>query len=446
MKRFFFWNRSSATSGEEAAANDPQASGLLTGDPLQDEHFVRILLDSIADVTSNMDLDGVLQAIVAKSLEVTHADRAIVFLGSVPEELEIKVARNSDGAELGKDLQYSRTVVRRCIETGQAERSVVQSDREALELGQSVFDLKLRAVMCAPLLSKTKILGAIYVDSRAARREFSSRDLALFGALTAQLAIAVDNARLYADSIEKVRLQKDVEIARRIQHHLLPAIPSGLPGLEVALRYDACEHASGDTYDFMTVGDSRLAVVIGDVTGHGVGAALLTHSAQSALRSYLELIDDLGEVVTRLNRRLVASVETGNFMSLLVVLVDTGKRTLHYVNAGHPELVVARADGWQSLEKTGMVLGVVEDAKYAVRGPVPLSGDDLIFLRTDGVEETHNAEREIFGEDRLRQVILGARGMSADQALSRVESALAQHMGGQAQEDDITMIAIRVLP
>ena len=443
MKRFFFWNRSD-TAPTQPADQHPDESGLLTGDQGQDEHFIRTLLDSIADVSSDMDLDRVLQRIVDKSLEVTSAERAVMFLGSSSDDLAVSVARDSSGEELGKDLQYSRTVVRRSVEEKQPVRSVVQSDREALELGQSVFDLKLRAVMCAPLLGKEAILGAIYVDSRAARREFSSRDLALFGALTAQLSIAVDNARLYADSIEKVRLEKDLEIAQKIQQHLLPPIPDGVPGLGIALRYQACDEASGDTYDFMRKGDDKLVIVVGDVTGHGIGAALLTHSAQAGLRSYLELIDDLSEVVTRLNNRLVAGVETGNFMSLLLAIVDAKERTLHFVNAGHAELLVVREDGVEEHGKTGMVLGVVGDSEYSVTGPVSLRPGDLIFVRTDGVDETRNPEHEVFGEQRIKDVLTGARDRSADEAMAVLERALVEHANGHPQEDDVTMIAIKV--
>jgi serine phosphatase RsbU (regulator of sigma subunit) len=445
MRRFFFWNRSGGSSDRATSPPATPASGLLTGDADQDLHFVQILLDSIADVSSDMELAAVLEGIVAKSLEVTQAERAIVFLGEAFDDLRVNLARDRDGSDLGRELQYSRSVVRRSIEQGQPVRSVVQSDREALELAQSVFDLKLRAVMCAPLLAKERLLGAIYVDSRAARREFSARDLALFGALTAQLAIAVDNARLYADSLEKVKLQKDVEITRRIQQHLLPPAPAELPGYDVALRYIACEAASGDTYDFVPVGDGKLAVLIGDVTGHGIGAALLTHTAQAAIRSYLELLDDPSEVVHRLNNRLVAGVETGNFMSLVLAVVDAAAGTLHYVNAGHPELLVVRDSGVEARGKTGMVLGVVAGTPYPVEGPIPLSEGDLLFLRTDGVDEVMSPSREPFGEARLEALLSASRGMPAEAVLARVEQALREHRGGQPPSDDVTMVAIRVM-
>jgi serine phosphatase RsbU (regulator of sigma subunit) len=446
MKRFFSWKRGAETPkpAAPAAGADAVESGLLTGDPKEDARSLEVLLETIAAVTSSIDLDGVLRGIVEQSLQVTRAERAFVFLGELVDGLQVRMALDKDGNSLVGDTQYSRSVVRRCFEERQAVRSVVQSDDEARELGQSVYDLKLRAVMCAPMMARNRMVGAIYVDSRAMRREFSARDLALFDAISSQLAVAVENARLHADSLEKVRLQKDVEIARRIQHHLLPAVPAGLPGLDLALRYVAAEAASGDTYDFVPLRDGRLAIMVGDVTGHGVGAALLTHTAQAAMRSYLELIDDPSEVVTRLNHRLVAGVEAGNFMSLLLAVVDPQRRTLTYVNAGHPALLLVRPSGVTAMEKTGMVLGVVGDQKYAVSRAVALERGDLLFLHTDGVDEAMSPTREVFGDARLHALLQRLAGVPAERVLTEVELALREHAAGQPPVDDFTMIAARL--
>ena len=421
-----------------------EPSTILTGDATEDSRSLQILLDTIAAVTANIDLDSVLRDIVDRSLQVTRAERAILLLGDAPDNLTVRVTQDKEGRALTGDLQWSKSLVRRCLEEGLAVRSVVQSDQEALELGQSVYDLKLRAVMCAPMRARNRTVGVIYVDSRAVRREFSARDLALFGAISAQLAISVENARLHADSLDKVRLQKDVEIARRIQQHLLPPVPKDVEGLQVALRYVAAEQASGDTYDMVPLRDGRFAVMIGDVTGHGVGAALLTHAVQAAMRSYLELIDDLATVITRINQRLVVGVETGNFMSLLLAVVDPRQQTLQYVNAGHPGLVLCRANGVTVLEKTGMVLGVVGDQVYHASEPIPIAAGDLLFLHTDGVDEAMSKARAVFGAERMQKVLSQARSGSPERVLEAMDEALRQHVGDGAFEDDYTMIAVKL--
>ncbi len=422
------------------------ASTILTGDAMQDSRSLEILLDTIAAVTANIDLDSVLRDIVDRSLQVTNAERAILLLGDDPDHLTVRIAQDKERQTLSGELQWSRSLVRRCLEEHVAVRSVVQSDQEALELGRSVYDLKLRAVMCAPMRSKGRTVGVIYVDSRAVRREFSARDLALFGAISAQLAISVENARLHADSLEKVKLQKDVEIARRIQQHLLPTVPRDWGGFEIGIRYEAAEQASGDTYDCVEMPDGRYAIMIGDVTGHGIGAALLTHAVQAALRSYLELIDDAATVITKVNQRLVDSVETGNFMSLLLIILDPKKGTLEYVNAGHPGLVVCQQNGIQVLEKTGMVLGVVGDQVYEASPTVKLEPGDVLFLHTDGVDEAMSPDRAVFGVERLQQLVGKQRrtGAAANDILVEVERQIRNHVGSDLLEDDFTMIAVKL--
>jgi serine phosphatase RsbU (regulator of sigma subunit) len=422
------------------------ASTILTGDAMQDSRSLEILLDTIAAVTANIDLDSVLRDIVDRSLQVTNAERAILLLGDDPDHLTVRIAQDKERQTLSGELQWSRSLVRRCLEEHVAVRSVVQSDQEALELGRSVYDLKLRAVMCAPMRSKGRTVGVIYVDSRAVRREFSARDLALFGAISAQLAISVENARLHADSLEKVKLQKDVEIARRIQQHLLPTVPRDWGGFEIGIRYEAAEQASGDTYDCVEMPDGRYAIMIGDVTGHGIGAALLTHAVQAALRSYLELIDDAATVITKVNQRLVDSVETGNFMSLLLIILDPKKGTLEYVNAGHPGLVVCQQNGIQVLEKTGMVLGVVGDQVYEASPTVKLEPGDVLFLHTDGVDEAMSPDRAVFGVERLQQLVGQQRrtGAAANDILVEVERQIRDHVGSDLLEDDFTMIAVKL--
>tara|TARA_R110002072_G_scaffold46591_2_gene128911 strand:- start:97814 stop:99163 length:1350 start_codon:yes stop_codon:yes gene_type:complete len=438
---------STRPSGGQRPDHDAMsASTILTGDATQDSHSLEILLDTIAAVTANIDLDTVLRDIVSRSLQVTNAERAILLLGDHPDRLTVRIAQDKDGETLTGELQWSRSLVRRCLEEQVAVRSVVQSDQEALEIGRSVYDLKLRAVMCAPMRSKDRTVGVIYVDSRAVRREFSARDLALFGAISAQLAISVENARLHADSLEKVKLQKDVEIARRIQQHLLPTVPRDWGGFEIGIRYEAAEQASGDTYDCVEMPGGRYAIMMGDVTGHGVGAALLTHAVQAALRSYLELIDDAATVITKVNQRLVDSVETGNFMSLLLIILDPKEGTLEYVNAGHPGLVVCQKDGIQVLEKTGMVLGVVGEQVYEASPTVHLEPGDVLFMHTDGVDEAMSPDRTVFGVERLQQLVGEQRrtNASANEILVEVERQIRDHVGSDLLEDDFTMIAVKL--
>jgi sigma-B regulation protein RsbU (phosphoserine phosphatase) len=183
---------------------------------------------------------------------------------------------------------------------------------------------------------------------------------------------------------------------------------------------------------------------MGDVTGHGVGAALITHTAQASLRSYLELIADPAEVMKRLNNRLVASIETGTFMSLFLGVLDTAAKTLTYVNAGHPGAWIVREDGTTELAKTAMALGLLDGQEFTATGPLELRDGDLLFLCTDGVLETRNPEGVFFGTERLAQRLLECRGGSAQQVLEAVLKSGNDFRAGHTVEDDRTMLAVRV--
>lgn len=448
MKWNWPWRRD-GSDGQQASGPRPEpraeeTSTILTGDTTEDAHSLQILLDTIAAVTANIDLDTVLSDIVDRSLEVTSAERALLLLGDSPDSLVVRVARDRDGNALEGDLQWSRKIVGLCLQKGSTQRAVLGSDQEALTFSQSMYDMRLRAVMCAPMRARNRTVGVIYVDSRAKRREFSVRDQALFHAISAQLAISIENARLHADSLEKARLAKEMDVVNDIQQRLLPTVPRGLPRLDADRVYVPAEKASGDSYDLVPMRDGRLAVMIGDVSGHGVGSALLNHSVQAALRSYIELIDDLSDIVTRINGRLARSVEVGKFMSLVLAIVDPVKRTLHYVNAGHPGVILVRGRDVRVLEKTGMVLGVDGDQVYEQAPAIELQPGDLLFLHTDGVDEAKRPGGEVFGAERLCQVLAAADKSSVQSVLGAVKAALHEHLGGEGGLDDITMIAVKL--
>jgi sigma-B regulation protein RsbU (phosphoserine phosphatase) len=421
-------------------------STFLTGDEGRDQRSLRILLGTIADVSGTIELEALLVDIVDKSIEVTKAERGILLLfkRGGGGELEIRVARNDKQKDLPLPVLFSTSVAGKVAREATPLRSMVNSDREALELGQSVFDLKLRAVMCVPLVAKERVLGVIYVDSRAEKREFRKADLAFFAALSNQIAISLENARLHKDSLTKARMEKDLEIARQIQGHLIPEAPKGIPGFDIRGWYRPCQEATGDTYDFVPMEGERLAIMMGDVTGHGVGAALITHTAQASLRSYLELLSDPAEVVRRLNNRLVASLETGTFMSLFLGIIDIRKKTLSWVNAGHPGAWIVRDAKATELEKTAMALGILDGQEFGAAGPIELRAGDLLFLCTDGMLETRNPEGGFFGSERLAQKLVECRGCTAHEVLETVLKDGNEFRAGHEVEDDWTMLAVKM--
>lgn len=458
-----FWrSKKPAKKPTSSPAPDPAGSAeeltttqFLTGDSDLDRRSVDVLLEAIAQVSQSGDLEQIMRDIVDRSIEITGAERGLLILATGGEELVVRVARGVDGASIEDDLVFSTSVVRKVLEEGQPVRATVQSDSDALELGRSVFDLKLRAVMCVPLVAQEgagesggePIRGTLYVDSRAATRSFGHRDLSLFAALSQHIAIALRNAQLNMDRLEKVRLEQSLELASAIQGGLMPQIPDDVEGFEVHGWYRPAEQTSGDFFDFVRTRDKDLAVVIGDVTGHGIGPALITASAQASLRSYLRVVEGSGNAVTLLNQDLCERMDSGMFVSLLMFVLKSDG-SCEIVNAGHPSPMVWRkATGKvEALEAHSPALGMLADFEYTVDVNVTLEPGDLLLACTDGLAEAHapNDRNMLFGEERIVELVeQRAPDLRSAEELTRglAEAALAFSEG--RAEDDITLVVAR---
>ena len=457
-----------------------ESGEFLTGDPVVDRRSLQLLLQTMAEVGSTIELEQLLVDLVDKSIEATRSERGFLLLldesaqassggaasaggsatgagpgASAPAADDaaqssgviVRVARAKGGRELPLEAIYSTSVAKKVLASGEPLVNIVQSSQDALDLGQSVYDLKLRAVMCVPLAARGDLRGAIYVDSKAERQEYTQRDLAFFAALAQQLAVSLENARLYTDSLEKARLSKEFELAERIQKQLLPSQVKGLPDdLDVETWFLACDSASGDTFDIIVDSErDAVSVLLGDVSGHGLGSALIAHSGQAALRSYLEVLDDLGQVMLRLNNRFSEGIEAGSFMSMVIARVESaeGKRRLVTVNAGHGCSWLVRKGEVQTLETSGPALGMVPGFDYAASEPIELAPGDIVFLCSDGVTEARDQDRNMWGESALCEVLAREHGKGATHLITEVRKSLDAFTGA-TYDDDVMLLAIAV--
>lgn len=430
---------------DERSSSD--ATRLMTGDDRIDAQKVRILLDTIADLISTVDNRGILTSIVDKAIRMVRAERGILFLfeDDDPSRLRIMVARDASGRDLRPPIQYSTSVTKKVATGGEPTCWKVSSQEQAVDLSQSIVDMKLRAVMCVTLRVKDRRLGVIYVDSRATHREFSRADLRFFDALAGALSVAVENARLVREIVASERVKEQVKIARTIQEGLLPRNPEGVPGFEMAGWSLPAEEALGDYYDFVRLPDGRWVVAIGDVAGHGIGPALLMSSARALLHAFTQDRGfDLGELLSRMNDRFEADTGGEIFMSLFVAVIDPGARTVTYGNAGHTPPLLLRASGeCFDLTRTGLALGIEAGMPYGVEGPVALGAGDAIVLTTDGILEARAGD-EFFGRDRLLRSFRRHAALSARELIGAVHRDVLTFTGETPPDDDLTLAIVRV--
>jgi sigma-B regulation protein RsbU (phosphoserine phosphatase) len=360
--------------------------------------------------------------------------------------LRIALARDHVGRDLGKAVQYSQSVTMRVQREGRGICLIDTANQGEMSLGQSILDLKLLTVMCVPLRVKDRLTGLLYVDSKASSKEFSDKDLTLFKALAGQVAQALDNARLLQHYVEKQRMQEELHVAQQIQQSLLPRGGLQAPGLDIAGLSVPCEETSGDYFDYVRRPGGRLGLVIGDVSGHGLGAALLMSTARALLRAFAATEAGPAELVTRLNRFLSEDVETGRFMTLFYGEIALRERQLTYVRAGHNEPVVYRrdTDTFEELAEGGVALAVIEDFEFTSTGPLALNKGDVVVLYTDGIVEAMSPSREPFGIERMKEILRRQRDLPAKEVVAKIRQAVRDHTGTDVREDDLTLVVAKV--
>lgn len=437
--------------GTPPAASGGSPTAFLTGDHGFDQRTLDRLLGAIARVSEVREIEELLENIVDTSIEITQAERGFLILKGDDGALSVRVSRQRGQKPVQGEVRFSTSIVGRVLTEREPLRATVSSDTEALELGTSVFDLKLRAVMCVPLIGHDQDAsvdrGVLYVDSKAATREFSPKDLALFNTLALYIRIALQNNRLHLASLEKVRLEKSLDIASQIQRDLMPEMPRDVPGYDIDGWYRPAEQTTGDFLESVRMKNGRLGFALGDVTGKGIGPALIMENAKGALRSYLRFMDDPGQVMTLLNQDLAPRMDDGRFLTLFLAVLDP-EGSLRCVNAGHTPPIVWRAKTktLETIKNHGPALGMSDDFEYEADPPRKLEVGDVLVAYTDGFDESRSAAdpNRLFGEEGVHAAVsaAAARGATARESVEAIVRTVLE-FSAEKRYDDMTLVVVR---
>ena len=394
---------------------------------------------------STLDLEEVLNQVMDEVIAAVHAERGFTMLSEADGRLEFKAARGIDHETIEEPgFQVSRGIIERVARRGQPMLTSDAQVDDRIMMRTSVMSLGLRSVLCVPLQVKGSTIGVIYVDNRLKAGIFTQADLELLSAIASSAAIAIENARLYQVAIEKGRMERELQVAYRVQASLLPAETPELPGWEMAARWKPAREVAGDFYDFIPTEDGRFGLVIADVTDKGMPAALFMAFTRSIIRASLDRAASPAEGISRANQLICAESTYGFFVTLFYALLDPPTGDLTYVNAGHnPPLLYSSNEGQLiTLTRTGIPLGIEPGSTFEQQ-LVRLEPEDFLLLYTDGVIDAYDNRDQEFGMPRLEQVLRDNRNAPATEIITAVDSALTAHVGTTVPYDDITFVVLK---
>jgi sigma-B regulation protein RsbU (phosphoserine phosphatase) len=404
------------------------------------------LVEVGAELSQTLNVEELLPKIVDKMFQVfRQADRGFIVLREEGQERLIPKVIKTRRKDEDTNARFSRKIVNRCLDAGQALLSEDASSDKQFDLSQSIADCKIRSVMLSPLMSRSsgKAFGIIQLDTQDRFKKFTQDDLKLLIAVAGQAAVALENARMHESLVARAGLERDLKIAQQVQMSFLPKKLPQLPGYEFFAHYESALEVGGDYYDFIPLPGPRLGITIGDVAGKGVPAALLMAKVSADARFSMLTEAGPAEAVYKLNEQMQEAGLLDRFVTLGVGVLDPARHEVSFVNAGHlPPFIYRKAAG-KVEEAThrdlgGFPLGVAEGIPYE-SATLSLSPGDCLTLFTDGVTEAKNKNEQEFQMERVFTA-LQSGPMSPRAMGERLVAAVKQHSLGCKQHDDITVV------
>lgn len=389
------------------------------------------------------DLDRLLALIVASTTDLVDAERTSLFVVDRERgELWTRVAEGSGEIR----LPMGRGIAGSVAGDGRLVNIPSAYDDPRFDPGHDQrTGFRTRSILCLPMINHDGVVvGVIQTLNKRNAAAFGPRDEQVLAALAAQAGVALENAQLLQRDRDRQRMLHDLELARTIQLGLLPETVPQVAGWSFAAWQRSCDATGGDYHDFIPGPDGSIDGVVGDVSGHGIAAAMLMSTARAFLLALHQHDTAPGQLVARLNRLLARDMSDDAFMTMVLARFQRDG-AIDYVSAGHePPMVWRRSTGtWDDLVSTGLALGMLDDGDYDVARVAPLQPGDMAILLTDGITEAHAPPgRELFGNDRLRAAVQSAGG-GADEALRSVIAAVDAWLGKQPQHDDMSIIVAR---
>jgi len=397
-------------------------------------------------LNSSLNLKRVLSTLLDVATKNLDADRGTIYL------------LDGDRRELWSQVLKGDELMEIRLPMGKGIAGAVGKTGETINLKDAYKDkrfnkeidtktgFRTKSMLCMPMRNRAgKIVGVFQILNKR-HGHFDRNDEHFLSELSIPASIAIENARLHIAELDHQRFEKELEVAYRIQQQILPRELPQMAGIETTAIAIPCHTVGGDFYDVIRINDDKVALVIADVTGKGIPAALLVSTLQASLHAFIEHTYSPTDLVMKLNRVINENSTPEKFITFFICIYDIPTWTLRYVNAGHNHpFILFEKGGIEPLSKGGFCLGVFSDNRYE-EGEIRLNPGDALILYTDGVTEAMNAKNDMYGEARLYLTMHKMLDKNVKEIERSILSDIKSFADGAPQADDVTLVLMKVNP
>jgi phosphoserine phosphatase RsbU/P len=410
---------------------------------VQNVNRLRRILEAAKLLNSTIDLATLTGIILKIVREEVGVDRGTVFIVD-RERKELRSIVAQDVLGTGIRLEIGSGIAGTVATTGEIiDIPDAYADRRFNQSIDVALQYRTKDIYCMPIVNRAaETVGVLQLLNR--KVPFQDDDLEFLRSISVHIGLALENAWLHNQVLEKRRMEQELALARDIQQNLCPKLPASRDGVQIAASSTMCDAVGGDYLDYHKLSDHRFIIMLGDVSGKGIGAALVMTSLHATCRALLRHVDSLERIALILNETLLETTRAQTYVTLLAVLFDSTARKLHCVRAGHhPPLLVDSNGQCQWLEEGGgLPIGLFPDLKLSSE-VYEIPHDATVVLYTDGVTEAENADRELFGANRLSASVREHRMKAAADIHNAVRESLNAFTGGCTPTDDSTLVVLK---
>jgi sigma-B regulation protein RsbU (phosphoserine phosphatase) len=410
-------------------------------------NYQRALLEFSQELPSKIHFDEILSSIIGRISTTMHVEKVAVILCDDKEGCSSSAVNIDSGdCGFGRESDGLLALLRETKAPQSFALLATEPELYHIHLQDKEKLLKSGVVLSVPMFLQGRLIGTINAGPKKSGKIYSQEDIDLLSTVGGQAAIAIENARLHKSEIEKQRIEEELALARNIQQGLLPKTNPALEGLDISGVSIPAMTVGGDYFDYIELGPGKLLVVVGDVSGKGVSAALYMSKIQGMIQVIAPMYENPKEMLIQVNRRIYESLERKSFITMILALFDTKRKSVSICRAGHNKALIGVNGALEYVKGGGIGLGLE-------RGPLfeqeleqitrPLLPNGIFVFYSDGLTEAMNERKAQFGEETVYDIVKAKRSLTAEQLQHTILTSVEEFRGAEEQNDDLTVVVVK---